>query len=287
MTVFAERHPLGRLSAQRTMSEVADVENALCRGRDQNRFGAPLVSVVTVVFNAVREIGPTAASVWAQDYPNVEYIVVDGGSSDGTIEFLRANDYLIDVLLSEPDTGIYDAMNKGAALASGDWIVFLNAGDRFTTSSVLSRVFAKRQWLGDEYIYGDHCVVYPDGRRRYAVALPIEKVWRGMVMCHQSLFSPRRGLVAVAFDEAWGTAADYAFVGRVFSAGGRFIRLQGLCVVDYSSGGVSDTHRLKSLALSYRVSQRYALAPRYKSLVWFGLRIGSELVKIGVKRLLP
>ena len=256
-----------------------------CRASSEGRQD-PVVSIITVVYNEASKIGPTAESVWAQDYPHLEYIVIDGGSSDGTVNFLRSNDARISLWTSEPDAGIYDAMNKGAANATGDWIMFMNAGDRLSSPSVLSKIFAERKWRGDEFIYGDHCVVYPDGSRRYVKALDIAKAWRGMVMSHQSLFSPRGGPVDLVFEHVWGTAADYAFIARAIAAGSKFCRLQGLCVADYAAGGVSDIQRLKSLALTRRASQQYGLAPNYKTLPWFGFWMGIEVFKLGLKKFL-
>src|SRR5688572_22673033 len=92
---------------------------------------APLVSVVTVTFNAARTLQATIDSVVKQDYPRLEHIVVDGGSTDGTVDIIRANALRLASWSSEPDGGIYDAMNKGAAKATGDWVIFLNADDAF------------------------------------------------------------------------------------------------------------------------------------------------------------
>ena len=98
----------------------------------------PLVTIITVVFNGEQLIEETVLSVLNQSYNNVEYIVIDGGSDDGTLKILSKYNDKIDYWLSEPDNGIYDAMNKGIALASGEWINFMNCGDRFASTDVLN-----------------------------------------------------------------------------------------------------------------------------------------------------
>lgn len=93
----------------------------------------PLISVVTVAYNAVTTIEKTILSVINQTYPNVEYIIIDGGSTDGTVEIIKKYANKLAYWVSEPDNGIYDAMNKGAKVATGEWINFMNCGDSFFT----------------------------------------------------------------------------------------------------------------------------------------------------------
>src|ERR1700755_616928 len=90
---------------------------------------APTLSVITIVYNNVRDIERTMLSVLNQTYPNIEYIIVDGASNDGTLEVIKRYETRITKLISEKDEGIYDAMNKGLAIATGDYVVFMNSGD--------------------------------------------------------------------------------------------------------------------------------------------------------------
>ncbi len=102
------------------------------RERGQQRSSSPdqpLVSIVTVVFNGAATLERTMQSVFTQSYPNIEYIIVDGGSKDGTVELLRKHEERLDLWVSERDRGIYDAMNKGVALCSGAWVALINADD--------------------------------------------------------------------------------------------------------------------------------------------------------------
>ena len=115
----------------------------------------PVVSIVTVCYNAVGVIEKTVTSVLNQTYKKIEYIVVDGASSDGTIEILNNYRSHISTLVSEPDKGIYDAMNKAIDMVSGEWILFLNAGDSFVDNNVLSHVFQREGLEKYSVIYGD------------------------------------------------------------------------------------------------------------------------------------
>lgn len=90
----------------------------------------PKISVITVSFNRLQELRETFSSIISQTYKNVEYIIIDGASEDGTVDFLHQNSVNISYWISEKDAGIYDAMNKGALVATGDWIIFMNCGDR-------------------------------------------------------------------------------------------------------------------------------------------------------------
>jgi glycosyltransferase involved in cell wall biosynthesis len=115
----------------------------------------PVLSVVTVVFNACEDIAKTMSSVLAQDYSNIEYIVIDGGSIDGTVDTIKAYEAKLAVFLSERDEGIYDAMNKGIARASGEFILFMNCGDVFTSNDAVSLAmsFASPN-EGDQILFG-------------------------------------------------------------------------------------------------------------------------------------
>jgi glycosyltransferase involved in cell wall biosynthesis len=102
--------------------------------------GEPLITVITVVFNGAGTLRDTIESVMKQTYSNIEYIVIDGGSNDATVDILRQYDHIIDYWISEKDGGIYDAMNKGISLASGDYIGLLNSDDMFSANDVLQSI---------------------------------------------------------------------------------------------------------------------------------------------------
>ena len=105
----------------------------------------PKISVVTVVYNSEALIENTVKSIINQSYSHIEYIVVDGGSTDGTIDILNRYKKNISTLISEPDHGIYDAMNKGIRLATGDFLVFINSGDKFSSHDILEKIFSSKE----------------------------------------------------------------------------------------------------------------------------------------------
>ena len=112
------------------------------------------VSIITVVYNDVKNIRSTIESYLSQSYDNKEYIIIDGGSNDGTMDIVNLYRDRIDVVVSEPDKGIYDAMNKGIKRATGNWIGILNSGDTFVSTDTLKTVFSL-DWTGVDVIYGN------------------------------------------------------------------------------------------------------------------------------------
>lgn len=115
----------------------------------------PLISIITVVFNGEKYLEETIKSVINQTYENVEYIIIDGGSSDGTLDIIKKYEERIDYWVSEKDKGIYDAMNKGIDVASGEWLNFMNAGDKLNGKEILKYVFINSNIKNSDFIYSD------------------------------------------------------------------------------------------------------------------------------------
>ncbi len=149
----------------------------------------PLVTVVTVVLNNKDGLEKTIKSVINQTYPNVEYIVIDGGSTDGTLDVIRRYENYIDYWISESDEGIYDAMNKGILLALGKWINFMNSGDCFVNLNVLYKIFIDiyNEVFNYDIIYGNTVINYGKFERIFK-AKNVKEIKKGMVFCHQSSF---------------------------------------------------------------------------------------------------
>ncbi len=129
-------------------------------GENKNIVG-PKVSIITICYNEKSDIINTCNSVVSQMYKNYEWIVVDGGSTDGTLEILQEYSFHIDKLVSEKDKGVYDAMNKGIELATGEYVLFLNGGDFLFANDVLDNVFVDSKYTG-EILYGNCCVLHKD-----------------------------------------------------------------------------------------------------------------------------
>lgn len=172
----------------------------------------PKISIITITYNAESYIERTLKSVIEQDYNNIEYIIIDGNSTDKTMSVVEKYKENIDVIVSEKDKGIYDAMNKGLLAASGDWINFLNAGDTFINDNVLSNLISP---LSSKYsiIYGDWINVNDNGIYNYMTAHPklnLKILKHNFLICHQSLFIKNINLPL--YDTSYKIKADYQWV---------------------------------------------------------------------------
>nr|WP_263458985.1 glycosyltransferase family 2 protein [Bathymodiolus platifrons methanotrophic gill symbiont] len=139
---------------------------------------------MTVVFNGAEHLEQTINSVIGQTYDNVEYIIIDGGSTDNTLEIIKKYEGQIDYWVSEPDGGIYDAMNKGTGLATGEWVNFMNAGDWFMRNDTINSIF--RNNIKSDLVYGDHEIRYST-LNKSVKAKSVLEIFKGMPFCHQSM----------------------------------------------------------------------------------------------------
>lgn len=172
----------------------------------------PKVTVVTVTFNCENDIENTIQSVINQDYPNIEYIIVDGVSKDNTMNIINKYRDRISKIVCEPDKGVYDAMNKGIKYASGSWINFMNAGDRFSDSQVISRCF-EQPVDGFKVIYGLTKYFYEDGSFEWHKTPAWERLpWtmpRYQPYCHQAVFYEISDKADCNYDLHYRIEADY------------------------------------------------------------------------------
>lgn len=197
------------------------------------------ITVITVCYNSFDAIEKTIQSVLGQTYPNIEYIIIDGASTDGTVDVIRKYESKIAKFISEPDKGIYDAMNKGISLATGQWTIFMNAGDAFHNVNVISSIFSSVKSDKLALIYGD--VELDFGkigllRKFYSNVsrddLPFE-------VCHQSLFTRTSLLKKYKYNTLYKIAADQDCVYRIMNDGFESEYIQ-IVVSDFCPiGGVS------------------------------------------------
>lgn len=183
------------------------------------------ISIITVCYNSVATLGDTLASVAAQDYPDVEHIVIDGGSTDGTQALVEQAGQHVKVFVSEPDKGIYDAMNKGLRLSTGEAIGFLNADDMFADDQVLSRVAAAFEDPTIEACFGDLLYVSEDNQSvvRYWKSRPFVPggFARGWAAAHPTFYIRRSALERFGgFDLSYRLAADTELMMRYLEKGG-------------------------------------------------------------------
>lgn len=242
----------------------------------------PLVSVVTVVFNGKDFIERTLKNVLAQDYPNIEYIVIDGGSTDGTLEIVNQYQSKLAYFSSEPDTGIYDAMNKGIAVAKGAWINFMNAGDEFWAADTISKS-AVHMLESEVILFGGVEIHYPDFFRIENAGTP-SKLWQGMQFCHQSAFISLRYHRANPFNTLNKIAADLDFFYMAHQKGVKFKNLNQI-VAHVITGGVSERSRVRALMACCSAICGSRLRPLVR--VYYGIRIADSMVRATAKVILP
>lgn len=216
------------------------------------------ISVVTVCYNAVESIEATMLSVLNQTYNNIEYIVIDGGSTDGTVDIIKKYADRLDYWVSEPDRGIYDAMNKGIAIATGDYINFMNAGDSFVSEKVIESCFSNRETLSD-VIYGDSIEVQGSGTETFCYALDdTEKLNYGPIYRHGSSFTKVDLHKIFKFDlnlkNRFGFALDYLQIYTLFSNGASFEKVH-VTVMRYLKEGASSNRR-KQKFYNYKITHQ-------------------------------
>lgn len=182
------------------------------------------VSVITAVRNGAATIGATLESVAEQAHPDIEHVVIDGASSDQTVEIVRASGRPLR-LLSETDCGVYDAFNKGLALSTGDVIGYLNCGDTYWSRDVVARVAARFATTDVDAVFGDLVIVDPKDpsarvRRYRSSRFRPSRLAYGFMPAHPTLFLRRRVYENYGgYDASYRIAGDFEFVARIFGAG--------------------------------------------------------------------
>ena len=215
----------------------------------------PLISVITVVHNDVINIEETMLSVINQNYENIEYIVIDGKSDDGSTEIIKKYEHSIKYWISEEDKGVYDAMNKGIDVAKGDLITFMNSGDRYLTTDVFDEI---RTACFIPTIYRTHF-----GNEKY---VKVRNIKFSMPYCHQGIVFENRGLI---YDLQYKYAAEYDYYLRhnydllPFSTSGK---------VYYNNRGVSSNSWDARKELSLIIKSKFGIFYGVKSYIVFGIK---------------
>lgn len=236
------------------------------------------ISVVTICFNAKSTLEETLNSVISQTYKNIDYVIIDGSSTDGSVELLRqyAEKYDNIKLVSEPDTGIYNAMNKGVRNAEGEYVFFLNAGDVFASENVIEKFVSsatddKDIYYGD-IIFGKEPVTQPAQLSLFSL------IWLERMICHQSIFAKRRLLLAIPFDETYKINGDRVWLIEALKAGAGCRHITDFPVAVYDINGLSSVYENFSVE-SLRIGKQFA---GRKCVVFIHLKrkVGKVLRKI-------
>lgn len=238
----------------------------------------PKFSIITVTYNAANVLEGTIQSIVTQTYKNTEYIIVDGGSTDGTLDIIHKYKEHIHTLVSEPDKGLYDAMNKGIKLATGDYLCFLNAGDGLHEDDTLQLMV--HSITGTELpgvLYGETEIVDSEGHflsmRR--LSTPERLTWKsfkkGMLVCHQAFFA-RRDLIE-PYDLQYRFSADFDWCIRIMKKA-EVLHNTHLTLIDYLNEGMTTRNHKASLKERFRImAKHYGLISTAMHHVWFVLRL--------------
>ena len=230
------------------------------------------ITYVTITYQAEKVLQRTLNSVLEQDYPEITHLIIDGASTDGTLEMV--NDYIARsnaadnghkvLLMSEPDDGIYDAMNKGLRSLDGDYVCFLNAGDFLPSSDIVSRIVEKVNGQLPAVLYGDTDIVDGEGHflHHRRLSPPEHLTWKsfrhGMLVCHQAFYARTDFAIATPYNQKYRYSADVDWCIRIMKAAAREnVPLQNLhmVVVNYTEEGQTTLHHRESLLERYRVME--------------------------------
>jgi len=228
-----------------------EIENCL-------RGTCPLISIITVVFNGIETLERTIQSVINQTYKNIEFIVVDGGSIDGTQDLIKKHESNISKFISEPDNGLYDAMNKGMEHASGDYFWFINSGDEIAADDTLKKIFENADFA--DIYYGDTMMIDKNnnliGNRR--LTPPSNLTWKdlrnGMLVSHQSIIVSRKA--AEKYDVNYRFSADYQWTVQALKKSQKTVNTR-MILSKYLDGGLTKKNIIAGLKERFKIMCKY------------------------------
>ena len=247
------------------------------------------ITYVTITYQASKVLQRTLDSVLAQDYPEITHLIIDGASTDGTIEMVNAyiersnaanNGHMV-LLMSEPDNGIYDAMNKGLRSLDGDYVCFLNAGDFLPASDIVSKIVEQADHL-PAVLYGDTDIVDGEGRflHHRRLAPPEKLTWKsfrhGMLVCHQAFYARTDFAIATPYNLKYRYSADVDWCIRIMKAAAKenvpLLNLH-MVVANYTEEGQTTLHHRESLLERYKVMEsHYGRVSTFFMHCWFIIR---------------
>ncbi len=216
----------------------------------------PQITVITVVYNAVETIENTIRSVINQKCHDLEYIIVDGGSTDGTLDIIKKYDFYVDRWISEPDAGIYDAMNKGVAMATGDIIAFLNANDMYVPGAL---EYVEQQFMNNEIqVLWTRVRYSKNGSMLESNSVELKILPYGMAGCHQGVYASKQIFDDIGgFDAQYKISADYDWLLRVYKKGSVIYCSDEITAI-YDRSGVSSNNVQLLRKESKEIAMKYA-----------------------------
>jgi glycosyltransferase involved in cell wall biosynthesis len=233
-------------------------EQELLNHLQSNQDGTPHISIVTITFNCLKDLEKTFSNVISQTYQNIEYIVIDGGSQDGTVDFLQEHSKCFNYWISEQDNGIYDAMNKGIKAAKGEWIIFMNAGDLFFQANTIEQIAPDLNRSNDVVYGGVESIA--DDRYGYRTSQlqpsDLSLIWHQIPTCHQSVFVRRELQAKYPFDTSLIWCADHDFLARLYQLGHKFKEVPIIVAKFDATGG-------KARGLLTYTKERWSICRKY------------------------
>ncbi len=218
------------------------------------------LSVITIVFNDVENIEKTINSVFSQTYSNIEYIIIDGASKDGTVDIIKKYSDKLFFWSSEPDAGLYDAMNKGINKARGDYVCFLNSGDLFFEENTIEKMFSSTKNNEVDIFYGETVIIDSKGtvKGKRRLSAPKQMNWKsfknGMLVSHQA-FIPALKKVP-KYDLKYKYSGDFDWCIKIMK-NSKKIHNTNQILIRYLDGGLTKQRLIKSLKERFRIMSKY------------------------------
>lgn len=191
------------------------------------------ITIITVVFNSVNLIEETINSVLNQTYTNIEYIIIDGCSTDGTIEVINKYKSKINCFISENDRGIYDAMNKALNYVTGSWIVFMNSGDKFYNNKVLSDLNFNSTY---DLYFGATKIISNNSNFKVRYPISVDNIWKGMICCHQSIIFNSNIFKSINFNIKYSLSADYNLIYSLVTQNAKIAYINNIIAIYFEEG---------------------------------------------------
>ena len=240
----------------------------------------PLISIITVVFNGSKTLKQTIDSVLSQNYKNIEYIVIDGGSTDGTLDIIKKYERHINYWISEPDKGLYDAMNKGISKANGEIIGMINSDDWYEDNAVELIVDAFQKHPEKKIFHGDRYDVLKNGSKsvRKFDSSEWKFIYHGMIYNHPSMFVHKDIYKVNRYNIKLKALSDYQFVLKMYLENKNLIIYIEQCYVNYRLDGISSQLPLKVKLYEGFVSRHEAGLMLTKNIMSFIFRFFATII---------
>ncbi len=236
----------------------------------------PVISIITIVYNGIDTLQKTIDSIACQDYKQIEYIVVDGASTDGTVALVESNQKVISKWITEPDEGLYDGMNKGLKMASGDYVWFINSGDEIYDVQTVSKMVAGFGHHQPDVVYGDTVMIDSEGQEigERRLKPPHQLGWKdfrnGMLVSHQSILVSTR--IVSNYNTKYRFSADYEWC-LVALQRAKQVHNSHQVLSRFLDGGLTKQNIVPGLKERFDIMRRYfGLIPTVLKHIPIGLR---------------